>query len=59
MNPKSMILNLRKKGAHRSSLPLHPVQNAHNLPGRVGASDCQNLLWRGMGFGQIACYYRA
>ena len=40
MNPKSMILNLHKKGAHRSSLHLHPTQDAHHLPGRVGAPEC-------------------
>jgi hypothetical protein len=42
MNPKNMILSLHKKGAPRSSLHLHPAQDAHHLHGRVGTPDRKN-----------------
>ena len=59
MNPKNMILNLRKKGAHRSCLCGSAAQNTHDLFGRVGSLECKNLSRIGMGLQEVASYLRA
>ena len=58
MNPKNMILNLRKKGAHRSCLYGSTAQNTHDLFGRVGSLECKNLSRIGMGLREVASHLR-
>jgi hypothetical protein len=56
MNPKSMILSLRKKGAHCNGIFDPAKANPHHMYRRIGAFDSKNLPRRRMGVQQASCY---
>jgi hypothetical protein len=56
MNPKSMTLSLRKKGAHCNGIFEAPKANPQRLHRRIGAFDSKNLPRRRMGVQPASCY---